>query len=30
VKRSDDEHDYETIEGNIQKTIRKVQAILPF
>uniref|UniRef100_A0A8C9FMW4 Thymocyte selection associated family member 2 n=1 Tax=Pavo cristatus TaxID=9049 RepID=A0A8C9FMW4_PAVCR len=30
VKRRSDEHNYETIEGGIQKTIRKVQAILPF
>ncbi|XP_065600416.1 protein THEMIS2 [Cyrtonyx montezumae] len=30
VESSSDEHDYESIEGNIQKTIRKVQAILPF
>ncbi|XP_015738976.1 protein THEMIS2 [Coturnix japonica] len=30
VKSSDDEHNYEAIESSVQKTIRKVQTILPF
>ncbi|XP_032855583.2 protein THEMIS2 [Tyto alba] len=30
TESSSAEHDYETVDGNIQKTIRKMQAIFPF